>query len=136
MMTMSACSMAFASRRSLPGGRVDDSDGVTLDAIEGLEQHPVGGSLDQRDPFEGFLLGALEPFGGAGLRVGVDQGGVPAAGGGDGGQVHGGRRLSDAPFECGNDDDHGVNVASRAAAHHPAAPATPCTPTRPHAPHR
>ena len=100
------------------GRRVDDRDVLGVDPVECLEQQPVGRRLDQRQPLEVLVLGALDPVGGAGLRIGIDQRGRPA-GGRERREVHRCGRLADPALECRDHDDHRPNVSSRDASPQP-----------------
>ena len=110
MTTTSAALDRLGEQPLVARRRVDDGDVVLADPVERLGEHPVGGRFDEAHPLEALVLGVLDPVGGAGLRVGVDQRGRAPARGGDRGQVHGGRGLADPTLECCDDDDHGGNV--------------------------
>jgi hypothetical protein len=90
----------------MTGWCVDHRHLVVVDAVEGLGEQPLGGGFDQLDLIEHLVFGQVEPVGGAGLGIGVDERGPLAAGRREGSQIDGRGRLADATLQRSHHDDH------------------------------
>src|SRR4029453_10741799 len=119
--------------------RVDDRDVVGPELVERFVQQALRGCLHDVEPLQALVRGLLDPFGGAGLRVGVDERDAATVGGRrEGGQVHGRGGLAHAALERSGDDDHSRSLPGRSgdAKPQPGSPAslTPDAPARPRRP--
>jgi hypothetical protein len=93
--------------------RVDDGHVVDADAVEGLGQQALGGRLVDLDPEQPLVVGAVDPVGRAGLRIGVDHSDGRVVGGRQCGQVHGRGGLSHPALQRSGDDDHNRSPQGR-----------------------
>ena len=97
----------LAGQPLVPWRRVHDGNVIGTDLVEGLGHQALCGRLDQVEALEPLVLGGLDPFGGTGLRVGVDERDASTIRGRrQSGQVHGRGGLAHAALQRSGDDDH------------------------------